>query len=77
MADREHAAEHASDIAVDEGGALLAKALEAVGRPGSPRLPVILGVGPRGEIVFFSEGYRIGAGEQVLETLRRPERARR
>jgi len=56
---------------------LLAGALEAVGRPGSFRLPVILGVTPKGEVVFFSEGYRIGAGEQVLETLRRLERERR
>ncbi len=59
-------------VAVDDGGALLAKALAAIGRPSSPvRLPVLLGVNPGGEVAFVSEGYSIGAGERALQTLPR------
>jgi len=57
--------------AVDPGGAFLAKVLAALGRPASFRLPVIVGLDPERGVIFFSEGYSIGSGEQVLGTIRR------
>ena len=60
--------------ALDPDGAFLARVLQALGRPATFRLPVILGVDPDGQVIFFSEGYSIGSGEQVLGTIRRLQR---
>jgi hypothetical protein len=35
-----------------------------------------MGVSKDGRVIYYSEGYRIGAGEQVLRAIRRMEGAK-
>ncbi len=63
-----------SRLVLDEGGQLRKRVLEGLGKgPGGP-LPCILGISRTGEVVYLSEGYRIGAGEQVLKAIRKLDR---
>jgi hypothetical protein len=63
-------------LLLDDGGAMLAEALKATKRQPNCRLPVIMGASNKGDVTFYSEGYRIGAGEQVLRAIRRMEGAK-
>jgi len=57
-------------LLLDGGGLLLAETLKAIKRQPPARLPVIMGVTKDGYVTYYSEGYRIGAGEQVLRAIR-------
>jgi hypothetical protein len=58
-------------LLLDDGGALLAGALKAIRRQATGGLPIIMGASKDGRVIYYSEGYRIGAGEQVLGAIRR------
>jgi transglutaminase-like putative cysteine protease len=57
-------------LLLDDGGMLLAEVQGAIKRQPSVSLPVIMGVSKDGNVIYYSEGYRIGAGEQVLKAIR-------
>lgn len=59
-----------TQLALDAKGVVLDQARKAIQRSGSTSLPAIFGITPQGDLLFFSEGYRIGVGEQVLRTIR-------
>jgi hypothetical protein len=63
-------------LLLDDGGLLLAEALKATKRQPTGQLPVIMGATRTGNVIYYSEGYRIGAGEQVLRAIRRMEGAK-
>jgi len=56
-------------IALDDREILLAKALNVLKKPVSVRLPVFVGLNPKGEVIYFSEGYNIGVGDRILEAV--------
>jgi len=58
-------------LLLDNYGRLLLETLEAIKRQPTDQLPVIIGVSSTGEVIYYSEGYRIGVGEQVLKAIRR------
>jgi hypothetical protein len=62
-----------AQLLLDGNGQILDKIFEAIKRQPTDQLPVIIGVSKSGSVVFFSEGYRIGVGEQVLKAIRRME----
>jgi hypothetical protein len=63
-------------LLLDDGGLLLAEALKSIKRQPANQLPVIMGVSRDGRVIYYSEGYRIGAGEQVLRAIRKMEGAK-
>jgi hypothetical protein len=58
-------------LLLDDGGRLLMETLETIKRQPTTQLPIIIGVSSVGEVIYYSEGYRIGVGEQVLKAIRR------
>ena len=58
-------------LLLDNGGHFLQTTLEAIKRQPTDQLPIIIGVSNTGEVIYYSEGYRIGVGEQVLRAIRR------
>jgi transglutaminase-like putative cysteine protease len=58
-------------LLLDSNGTLLAQIQEAIKRQPTDQFPVIMGVSKGGKVIYYSEGYRIGVGEQVLKAIRR------
>jgi transglutaminase-like putative cysteine protease len=58
-------------LLLDNDGRLLMETMEAIKRQPTDQLPIIIGVSSAGEVIYYSEGYRIGVGEQVLKAIRR------
>lgn len=56
--------------AVDNGLAVLARVCTSLAQPRITVLPVLAVVNKNEEVVFFSAGYRIGVGEQVMKAVR-------
>lgn len=52
----------------DSEGELKKAILRSLGKE-SPGLPLVLACRPEGRVIFYSEGYRIGTGEQLVRTL--------
>ncbi|MCX8160895.1 MAG: transglutaminase domain-containing protein [Candidatus Saccharicenans sp.] len=52
----------------DAEGQLQKAIFKALGKE-APGLPLVLACRPGGQIIFYSEGYRIGTGEQLVRTL--------
>jgi hypothetical protein len=60
-------------LLLDSNGQLLGHFLNDIKRPPTDQRPVIMGISKTGEVIYYSEGYRIGVGEQVLKAIRRIE----
>jgi len=60
-----------SRVASDEARVAWRQIAVATGRSDEPRLPVLAVVDAQGRILYLSEGYRVGAGEQALKVIRR------
>lgn len=60
-----------SRLVQDPTQALLQALGASLGRPVGGRPPVLVVLDPAGRVVYFSEGYQIGVGEQALKTLKR------
>jgi hypothetical protein len=60
-------------LLLDSQGQLLEHVLESIKRQPADQMPIIIGASKSGSVVYCSEGYRIGVGEQVLKALRRLE----
>ncbi|MCK9617810.1 MAG: transglutaminase domain-containing protein [Lentimicrobiaceae bacterium] len=56
-----------SSYFLDKNNVLIDKIGKALGKRGFSNLPVILLIGPDGNIYYFSEGYSIGTGEQLYK----------
>ena len=61
-------------LLLDGNGQLLAQTLLNIKRRPTEQYPVIIGVSKTGDVIYYSEGYRIGVGEQVLKAIRRMDR---
>jgi len=60
-------------LLLDGNGQLLAQALGAIKKEPTEQYPIIMGISKTGDVIYYSEGYRIGVGEQVLRAIRRME----
>jgi transglutaminase-like putative cysteine protease len=58
-------------LLLDSSGQLLIEIMEEIERQPTEQFPIIIGVSSVGEVIYYSEGYRIGVGEQVLKAIRR------
>jgi len=63
-----------AQLLLDGNGQLLAQVLDAIKRQPTDQLPIIMGISKTGDVIYYSEGYRIGVGEQVLRAIRRLEK---
>ena len=63
-----------AQLLLDSNGQLLSQTLDDIKRRHTGQFPVIIGVSKTGEVIYYSEGYRIGVGEQVLRAIRRMDR---
>jgi hypothetical protein len=61
-------------LLLDSNGQLLGQFLDEIKRAPTDQYPIIMGISKTGEVIYYSEGYRIGAGEQVLKAIRRIEK---
>jgi hypothetical protein len=57
-------------LLLDGGDLLLADTLAAIKRQPTDRRPIVLCASKEGNVIYYSEGYKIGAGEQVLKAIR-------
>lgn len=56
-------------FAIDKGGKIFKQILKATNKDIKDNFPILLLITKKGEIVFLSEGYRIGAGENLIKTI--------
>jgi Transglutaminase-like enzymes, putative cysteine proteases len=56
-------------FAIDKDRKLLKSALKAMNKDIKDNFPCLLLVKPNGEVIFYSEGYRIGVGENLIKTI--------
>ena len=63
-----------TQLLLDNNAQILKQILEKTARQPSDQLPVIMGVSRDGNVIYYSEGYKIGVGEQVLKAIRRMEK---
>lgn len=58
-----------SIFAIDKGSKILKQVLKATKKDIKDNLPIILLLTKEGNIVFLSDGYRIGSGENLIKTI--------
>ncbi|MFA7081155.1 MAG: transglutaminase-like domain-containing protein [Bacteroidales bacterium] len=58
-----------SVLAIDKGNKILKQVLKATKKDIKDNLPIILLITKEGNIVFLSDGYRIGSGENLIKTI--------
>lgn len=58
-----------SVFAIDKGNKILKQVLKATKKDIKDNLPIILLLTKEGDIVFLSDGYRIGSGENLIKTI--------
>lgn len=56
-------------FAIDDNGKILKQVIKATNKDLKDNFPILLLITNEGEIVFLSEGYRIGAGENLIKTI--------
>ncbi|MDD4683655.1 MAG: transglutaminase-like domain-containing protein [Bacteroidales bacterium] len=56
-------------FAIDKGSKILKQVLKATKKEIKDNLPIILLITNEGNIVFLSDGYRIGSGENLIKTI--------
>lgn len=59
---------------IDVGDNILSKIMQEYGETMKEKLPLVLYLDPSGNVYYFSAGYRIGAGEQLLRTIVQAEK---
>jgi len=72
--DKIHGMAQQTQLLLDSNGQLLSQTLADIKRQPTGQFPVIIGVSKTGDVIYYSEGYRIGVGEQVLRAIRRLDR---